>query len=143
MNRKTLRRDTIVWVAAILGGAALMGCTDETETRLIPTAALPAAEGIVTAWADNLDETVVEIDANYLVPANETKDDIYYVVWAEDGGSVTELGTLNLKGRVGKLITKTKLKEFDIIITTEEEPFPQNPVAAPILRSAGPIQVNS
>ena len=139
MKKELLHNGAFICVLAVLSSIAIMGCTDEKETRMIPTAALPAAEGITTAWTDNVDENVVQIEAKNLISPDETKDRVYYIAWAEDGDDVSRLGSLKLEGTTGRLISTTHLKDFDVIITAEDEPYPNKPAASPILRSAGPV----
>ena len=144
MFDKTLPQRTGIGMAAALFCLALFGCSNEQEIALKPTAALPAAEGTATVWADNLDETVVEIDARYLVSPGETKDPLYYIAWAKDGDTTAKLGTLKLEdGEAGKLVSSTHLKNFTIEITAEEEPSPEKPTEDPILVSASSVHANT
>ena len=141
MTRKTLRKGTVVSIAAVLCSLALVGCTGEEKIALKPTAALPKAEGTVTAWKDNLDDIVVDIEAKHLVPPIEMMDHIHYTAWAKDGNTVSRLGTLKLEGgSVGRLVAKTQMKHFKVSVTIDDGPSPDKPKPFPILKSVAPIR---
>ncbi len=136
MPRKMLRKVTSVGVAAILCSLALVGCTGEKVYKMKATAALPAAEGSVSAWEGSMDETVVEVDAQYLTPTEETKDPLYYTAWAKNGNTITRLGNLKLEGdRFGRLVSSTHMTNFEVMVTAEEKPVLKKPQSLPILTS--------
>ena len=143
MTTKTLRTSIWFGVVAVACSLSLGGCTEEKDYTLKATAALPGAEGTATVWRDNLDETVVEIDAKYLTPPSATKDPLYYVAWAEEGNTVKRLGTLRLEKDTGQLVSSTTLPHFNLAITAEEEPTPDKPQDKPILRTESPIYMDS
>ena len=143
MTTKTLRTGTWFGIVAVACGLYLGGCTEEKDYTLKATAALPGAEGTAAVWRDNVDETVVEIDAKNLTPSSATKDPLYYIAWAEKGNMFQRLGTLKLDKDTGRLVSSTRMSHFNLAITAEDERYPSKPQDKPILRTESPIYTDA
>jgi hypothetical protein len=96
---------------------------------------MPGASGQVTLSKDNLNNTIIEIDAQNLIVLDEKKEFARYVAWAQFENDSVKLGNLNVAGGNGKLISKTKLKQFEVFITSEEFASVTEPASAAILRT--------
>ena len=112
----------------------LAGCVGQ-QHDLEATDAMPGASGQVTLSKDNLNNTIIEIDAQNLVALDEKKEFARYVAWAQFENDSVKLGNLNVAGGNGKLISKTKLKQFEVFITSEEFASVTEPASAAILRT--------
>ena len=113
----------------------LAGCTGQ-QHDLEATSAMPGAEGQVTISKDNLNNTIVEIKAQNLVALDEDQEDARYVAWTQFQNDSIKLGNLNVVGSNGRLISKTKLKQFEVLVTSEEFSSVTEPASAAILRTS-------
>ncbi len=107
------------------------------EDRLTNTGLAPAAEGTVTTDNDRNGNTGVNIHVKHmatpqsLTPAKQT-----YLVWIQPRGKEAELlGALRVNENLeGSLKAATPYKDFDILVTAEDNMKPEMPSTMVILK---------
>ncbi|HXA83700.1 MAG TPA: hypothetical protein VNZ47_01415 [Candidatus Dormibacteraeota bacterium] len=107
------------------------------EDRLTNTGIAPAAEGKIITDKDRNGNTGVEIHVKHmatpqsLTPARQT-----YLVWVQPRGKDPELlGALRVNDDLeGSLKTATAYKDFDVLITAEDNMKPDTPSSTVILK---------
>jgi len=119
----------------VAGMVVLASCTGQ-QHDMKATGAMPGAAGQVTISKDNLNNTIIEIKAQNLAALDEKKEFAHYVAWAQFENDSVKLGNLNVVGGNGKLISKTKLKQFEVLITPEDFSSVTKPASEAILRTS-------
>jgi hypothetical protein len=107
------------------------------DDRLINTGIAPAAEGTVSTDNDRNGNTGVSIHVKHmatpqsLTPAKQT-----YLVWVQPRGKEAELlGALRVNENLeGSLKAETIYKDFDILVTAEDNMKPEMPSSLVILK---------
>jgi hypothetical protein len=109
------------------------------EDRLTNTGAAPAAEGKVITDNDRNGNTGVEVHVKHMAtPESLTPAKQAYLVWVQPRGKDPELlGALRINSDLeGSLKATTPYKEFEIIVTAEDNMKPDTPSSAVILKGA-------
>jgi hypothetical protein len=109
------------------------------EDRLTNTGAAPAAEGKVITDNDRNGNTGVEVQVKHmatpqsLTPARQT-----YLVWVQPRGKDPELlGALRVNENLeGSLKAATPYKDFEILVTAEDNMKPEMPSNMVILKGS-------
>ena len=135
MSKTTRIKMPAIGTIGLAGIFILAGCTGQ-QHDMEATGAMPEAAGQVTISKDNLNNTIVEISAQNLAALDEKKEFAHYVAWAQFENDSVKLGNLNIAGGNGKLISKTKLKQFEVLITSEEFSSATKPTSEAILRTS-------
>ena len=107
------------------------------EDRLINTGAAPAASGKVKTDTDRNGNTEVEIEVEHLAaPRSLTPPRQGYFVWVQPRGETAQLlGALRVNSDLeGSVKGITLLKNFDVLITAEDQPNPSAPSSSVILK---------
>jgi hypothetical protein len=108
------------------------------EDRLTNTGAAPAAMGKVNTSNDRNGNTTVEVSVKHMAsPESLTPAKNNYVVWIQPRGKDAEaLGVLRINGETleGSLTATTPYKDFDIVITAEDNAKPELPSSTVILK---------
>ncbi len=134
MNCKTTRRKTtLIILASLLLSLAAWG----REDHLTNTGIAPGAEGTVTTDNDRNGNTNVEVKVKHmagpqqLTPAMQT-----YIVWIQARGKEPEaIGVLRVNGDLeGALKGTTPYKDFDVLITAEDNLKPNAPSSMVMLK---------
>jgi hypothetical protein len=126
---------TAIGSIGLAGIFILAGCTGQ-QHDLEATGEIPGAAGQVTISKDNFNNTIVEIRAQNLVALDEKNEDARYVAWAQFKNDSEKLGNLNVAGSDGRLISTTKMKQFEVFVTSEEFSSVTEPASAAILRTS-------
>lgn len=90
----------------------------------------PAADGKVKVRVDQNQNTLVELELEHIAPAEKLwPPKSVYVVWAEDTeGGIFQLGQLRVnRKRKASFKGTTALERFRLVITAEDEPWPEEP----------------
>lgn len=107
---------------------------------LQPGTIVPAAQGKVDLGHDRNGNTTVDVDVKHLAPPTSlTPPKNFYVVWIQPPNQQPQnVGTLtvNPNSLGGSFRTTTPSKNFDIIVTAEDNPRPQSPSGPVVLRGA-------
>jgi hypothetical protein len=107
------------------------------EDRLTNTGAAPAAEGKVITSTDRNGNTEVEIQVKHMAtPQSLTPAHQAYMVWVQPRGKEPELlGALRVNSDLGgSLKSSTTYKDFDVLITAEDDAKPATPSSTVILK---------
>ena len=132
---KAYRKIVLFLLCSFLLAATAWG----REDRLTNTGAAPAAEGKVITDNDRNGNTGVEIQVKHmatpqsLTPARQT-----YLVWVQPRGKDPELlGALRVNGNLeGSLKAATPYKDFEILVTAEDNMKPEMPSNMVILKGS-------
>lgn len=119
---------------AVLCGAAYAA----RKFPLITSASVSAARGNVEVNRDNNGNTRIKLKVAYLAPpANLTPSAAAYVIWLrhrDDNGGFEDLGQLKVaQDRKAEFETVTPAKNFDLIVTAEQDPLVKTPVGPEVL----------
>lgn len=109
------------------------------EDRLVNTGAAPAAEGKVITDNDRNGNTGVEVQVKHMAtPQSLTPPRQTYLVWVKPRGKDPELlGALRVnEGLEGSLKATTTYKDFEVLITAEDNMKPEMPSELVILKGA-------
>jgi hypothetical protein len=109
------------------------------EDRLVNTGAAPAAEGKVITDNDRNGNTGVEVQVKHMAtPQSLTPPRQAYLVWVQPRGKDPELlGALRVNENLeGSLKAATPYKDFEILITAEDNLKPESPSSAVILKGS-------
>ena len=109
------------------------------EDRLTNTAMAPAAQGKVVTSNDRNGNTEVEVQVKHVAsPHSLTPPRQSYVVWVQPRGMQPQmLGTLRINEDLqGSLKATTTYKDFDVLITAEDNLKPEAPSEAVILKGS-------
>jgi hypothetical protein len=107
------------------------------EDRLTNTGLNPAAEGKVITSTDRNGNTEIDVQVKHMAtPESLTPAQQGYVVWVQPRGKPPEaLGSLRVNNDLeGSLKATTPYKDFDIFVTAESLPKPENPSGMVILK---------
>ncbi len=110
---------------ALIAGLSTAGCMfgpQKTAQPLKSSAAMPGAEGVVTATKGANGNTTLVIRVKHLAPASKVADDAQvYVVWVEpQGGQPQNVGVLTVdRDLQGTLTTITPHTNFKVMVTPE------------------------
>ena len=107
------------------------------EDRLTNTGAAPAAEGKVITDNDRNGNTGVDIQVKHMAtPQSLTPPRQAYLVWIQPRGKDAELlGSLRVNENLeGSLKATTTYKDFDILITAEDNMKPDTPSSTVVLK---------
>jgi hypothetical protein len=112
----------------------LSGCSGDKKYELQDTKVLPGVKGELAVSKDNLGNTTLNIRMEF--PGSGKADQApHYIAWVNSDQNTVKLGELNVVDQIGKLLATTDMKEFIVLITSEESPDTTKPVNVPILRS--------
>lgn len=128
-NRKLIVLTLISFVLALAAAAR--------EDKLTNTGAAPAAEGKVITGNDRNGNTSVEIQVKHMAaPQSLTPPRSTYLVWVQPRGQAAELlGALRVNSDLeGSLKASTTYKDFDVLITAEDQVHADQPSNAVILK---------
>ena len=109
------------------------------EDRLTNTGAAPAAEGKVITDNDRNGNTGVEIEVKHMAtPQSLTPPKQTYLVWVQPRGKDPELlGALRVNDNLeGSLRATTTYKDFEVLITAEDNVKPDTPSSMVILKGS-------
>lgn len=107
------------------------------EDKLVNTGTAPAAEGKVTTDNDRNGNTGVDIEVKHMAtPESLTPAKQAYLVWVKPRGKDAELlGALRVNQNLeGSLKAATPYKDFEILITAEDNMKPEMPSPMVILK---------
>lgn len=107
------------------------------EDKLVNTGAAPAAEGKVITSTDRNGNTEVEVQVKHMAtPQSLTPARQAYMVWVQPRGKDAELlGALRVNSDLGgSLKSSTTYKDFDVLITAEDDMKPATPSSTVILK---------
>ncbi len=107
------------------------------EDKLVNTGLQPAAEGKLTTSNDRNGNTEVEVQVKHLArPQSLTPPRQTYLVWVQPRGKDPELlGALRVNSDLGgSLKATTTYKEFDVVVTAEDQATATTPSSAVILK---------
>jgi hypothetical protein len=121
----------------LLFSLALAASLWAREDRLVNTGAAPAAEGKVITENDRNGNTKVEINVKHLAtPQSLTPAKQAYLVWVQPRGKDPELlGSLRVNENLeGTLKATTPHKDFEVLITAEDNVRPETPSSLVLLK---------
>ena len=107
------------------------------EDKLTNTGAAPAAEGKIITDNDRNGNTGVDIQVKHMAtPQSLTPPRQTYLVWVQPRGKDPELlGALRVNSDLqGSLKATTTYKDFDVIITAEDNMKPDTPSSVVVLK---------
>jgi hypothetical protein len=107
------------------------------EDKLTNTGAAPAAEGKVITSTDRNGNTEVDVHVKHMAtPQSLTPAKQSYMVWVQPHGKDAELlGALRVNSDLeGSLKASTTNKDFDVLITAEDDAKPVTPSSTVILK---------
>jgi len=133
----TMRNHKFTWLATM--ALLLTTLAWGREDKLTNTGTAPAAEGKVTTSTDRNGNTEVNIDVKHLAtPQSLTPAKQAYLVWIEPNGQPAQLlGTLRVNGDLeGSLKASTPFKDFNVLITAEDELKPDTPSSTVVLKGS-------
>jgi hypothetical protein len=107
------------------------------EDKLTNTGAAPAAEGKVITSTDRNGNTEVDVRVKHMAtPQSLTPAKQSYMVWVQPRGKEAELlGALRVNSDLeGSLKASTTNKDFDVLITAEDDAKPATPSSTVILK---------
>lgn len=128
------QRTLFLFAGFILVASLLVWARDD---RLTNTGINPAAEGKVTTGNDRNGNTDVEVQVKHMAtPQSLTPAQQGYVVWVQPRGKQPEmLGVLRVNDDLeGSLKATTPYKDFDVIVTAEDNMRPEAPSGMVILK---------
>lgn len=117
-----------------------MGKGGPERVALEVTPSQPAAQGTVNIGAEKDGNRIVEVRVQHLSPPERaTPGARTYVVWLvpRSGGAPQNMGVLNLGDDLGgSLTTTTSYRDFDILVTAEENPGATTPSARNVMHAS-------
>jgi hypothetical protein len=120
---------------------SMLVCTVVSGARKFPLAAatsVPAARGDVEISHDKNGNTKFKIKVQHLAePSNLAPPKTAYVVWLQErGGNAEAQGQLKVDKKLNASFTGvTPAKNFDILITAEQETSPKAPTGEEVLKA--------
>ena len=130
-----MRNRKFIFLAAL--GFALVISAWAREDKLVNTGTAPAAEGKVVTSTDRNGNTDVEVEVKHLAtPQSLTPPKQSYMVWVQPRGKEAEmLGALRVNSDLsGSLKSSTTYKDFDVVITAEDDAKPATPSSTVVLK---------
>jgi hypothetical protein len=119
------------------GLAAITGCAYSNDAPLTTSAEVRMATGEVTYKRGRNGNTQLRVKVRRLAPAGQVESGAStYVVWAKPNSSADpqNIGVLRVGSeRAGELVTKTPLRDLELIITPEREPVALRPTGKSIM----------
>ena len=109
------------------------------EDKLVSTGLAPAAQGKVITSTDRNGNTEVEVQVKHVAnPHSLTPPRESYIVWVQPRGMQPQmLGALRINEDLqGSLKATTTYKDFDVLITAEDNMKPETPSGSVILKGA-------
>ena len=125
---------TLLLFAALLSGTAVVAKT----YQLTSSSTSPAAAGKVDVHKDKNGNTEVTIKTEHLAqPGMLTPAASAYVVWfQEQGEEAMNQGQLKVeKSLKSEFKTTTRLQNFDLFVTAENDPLTKNPGGETVLKA--------
>jgi hypothetical protein len=117
-----------------------MGKAGPETVALEVTPSQPAAQGTVTIGSEKDGNRTVEVRVHHLSPPERaTAGARIYVVWLvpRAGGVPQNIGVLTLGDDLaGSLMSTTSQRDFDILVTAEENPGATSPSARNVMRAS-------
>jgi hypothetical protein len=107
------------------------------EDKLTNTGTAPAAEGKVITSNDRNGNTEVEVQVKHMAtPQSLTPAKQSYMVWVQPRGKEAELlGALRVNSDLGgSLKSSTTYKDFDVLVTAENDAKPAIPSSTVVLK---------
>ena len=107
------------------------------EDKLTNTGTAPAAQGKVITGNDRNGNTEVDVQVKHMAtPQSLTPAKQSYMVWVQPRGKEAELlGALRVNSDLGgSLKSSTTYKDFEVLITGEDEAKPATPSSTVILK---------
>lgn len=130
-----MKQQKLFWLLGfVLVGTLLVWAR---EDRLTNTGLNPAAEGKVVTSNDRNGNTEVDVQVKHMAtPQSLTPAQQGYIVWVQPRGKQPELlGTLRVNDDLqGSLKATTPYKDFDIIVTAEDNLKPETPSGMVVLK---------
>lgn len=130
-----MRKSKFIFLAAL--GFMLVITAWAKEDRLVNTGAAPAAQGKINTSNDRNGNTEVEVQVKHMAtPQSLTPPRQSYMVWVQPRGKDAELlGALRVNSDLGgSLKASTTYKDFDVLITAEDDAKPSTPSSTVILK---------
>ncbi len=128
--------------ALLSAGCSMLGMGKGGPERvaLEVTPGQPAAQGTVNIGADNDGNRTVEVRVQHLSPPERAAPGArIYVVWLvpRSGGAPQNMGVLSLANDLsGSLTTTTSYRDFDVVVTAEENPGTTSPSARNVMHAS-------
>jgi hypothetical protein len=117
-----------------------MGKAGPETVALEVTPSQPAAQGTVKIGAERDGNRTVEVRVQHLSPPERaTAGARIYLVWLvpRAGGVPQNMGVLSLGDDLsGSLMTTTSQRDFDILVTAEEDPGATSPSARNVMHAS-------
>jgi hypothetical protein len=130
-----MRKSKFIFLAAL--SIMLVITAWAKEDKLVNTGSAPAAQGKINTSKDRNGNTEVEIQVKHMAtPQSLTPPKQSYMVWVQPHGKDAELlGALRVNSDLGgSLKSSTTYKDFDVLITAEDEAKPATPSSTVILK---------
>jgi hypothetical protein len=130
-----MRNHKFIFLAAL--GFVLVISAWAKEDKLVNTGAAPAAEGKINTSKDRNGNTEVAVEVKHMAkPQSLTPPRQTYMVWVQPRGKDAELlGALRVNSDLGgSLKSSTTYKEFEVLITAEDDAKPATPSSTVILK---------
>jgi hypothetical protein len=131
-----MRKHSFVWAAMILLLATTVLAWAKDD-KLTNTGVAPAAQGTVSTGTDKNGNTSVNVKVEHLAQPTSLKPAKQnYLVWIQPSGQAAQLlGALKVGDDLkGELKGSTPFKNFDVVITAEDQMNPETPSSTVILR---------
>jgi hypothetical protein len=132
-----------VVVGALSGAGCSMlgiGKAGPESVALEVTPSQPAAQGTVNVGAEKDGNRTIEVRVQHLSPPERAMPGARtYVVWLvpKPGGVPQNMGVLTLEDDLGGVLkTTTSHREFDILVTAEDNPGATKPSAGNVMRAS-------
>jgi hypothetical protein len=132
MSRK---RSTIFTAVIVLALSVLMFGRDD---KLMNKGLDPGARGVVHSDKDNNGNTKFKVEVEHIAtPQQLNPPHQFYVVWIQENGQAPKpVGELKVDRdhADGSVEGVTQAKVFEVFVTAEDQPTPQSPSGAELLR---------
>lgn len=135
-----MRRISLMGALAVLAVGGCASLTGSSKGQTVPMQQgqrTPAAAGNIDFKAGEKGNNEVTVQARYLpIPADLSPGTATYVVWLDAGRGPVPVGTLTVTGdkRDAELKTSTPFRDFQVLVTAEQQPAPARPSSLVILR---------
>jgi hypothetical protein len=117
-----------------------MGKAGPESVALEVTPSQPAAQGTINIGAEKDGNRTVEVRVQHLsAPERATPGARTYVVWLvpRSGGAPQNMGVLSLRDDLsGSLTTTTSYRDFDVLVTAEDNPGATSPSARSVMHAS-------
>ncbi len=116
----------------------LITATWAADVQLQPGTLVPGAQGVAKLGHDDNGNTLITVDARHLAPPSHlTPPKNYYVVWIQPRDQQPQIAgimTVDPKKEEASFRTPTAFKNFDVLVTAEDNPRPDQPSDVQILK---------